>query len=228
MRILLVEDEPDVASFIKQGLKQENYAVDVTGDGESALHMAELNPYDLLILDIGLPGKDGISVCRELRNRRRGVPIIMLTARCEVGDRIKGLDSGADDYLGKPFAFDELVARIRALLRRGRTDKSSVLKVADLEMEQLRHTVRRAGKKIELTRKEYALLEYLMINVNLVLTRTMISEHIWDANFDSETNIIDVYINYLRRKVDHGREHPLIRTVRGVGYTMAEKSDEEA
>ena len=228
MRILLVEDEPDVAGFIKQGLKQENFAVDVAGDGESALHMAELNPYDLLILDIGLPGKDGISVCCELRNRRLGVPIIMLTARSEVSDRIKGLDSGADDYLGKPFAFDELMARIRALLRRGRTDKSSVLKVADLELDQLRHTVRRAGKTIELTRKEYALLEYLMINVNLVLTRTMISEHIWDANFDSETNIIDVYINYLRRKVDHGREHPLIRTVRGVGYTMAEKSDEEA
>ena len=226
MRILLVEDEPDVAGFIKQGLKQENFAVDVAGDGESALHMAELNPYDLLILDIGLPGKDGISVCRELRNRRRGVPIIMLTARCEVGDRIKGLDSGADDYLGKPFAFDELMARIRALLRRGRTDKSSVLKVADLELDQLRHTVRRAGKTIELTRKEYALLEYLMINVNLVLTRTMISEHIWDANFDSETNVIDVYINYLRRKIDHGRKRSLIRTIRGVGYTLGEKTDE--
>jgi heavy metal response regulator len=222
MRILLIEDEKKIANFIERGLQEEHYAVDIAYEAESALFMVNTNPYDLIILDIMLPGKDGLSVCRDLRKNKLDVPILMLTARERVQDRVMGLDSGADDYLTKPFAFEELLARIRALLRRKSGSPTSLLRVADLELDQLSHRVRRAGKEIELTGKEYSLLEYFMLNANQVVTRTMICEHVWDIHFDSETNIIDVYINYLRNKIDKGFSRRLIHTVRGVGYIMKE------
>lgn len=223
MRILLVEDEEKIASFIKRGLKEERYAVDVAGEGENAVFLAELNPYDLIILDILLPGKDGITICRELRGKKINTPVLMLTSKDRVKDKVVGLDSGADDYLTKPFAFDELLARIRALVRRDGPDKKSTLKIADLELDQTTHKVRRQGKEIELTSKEYALLEYLMLNHNQVVTRTMISEHVWNEDFDSFTNVIDVYIKYLRNKIDSDFKKQLIHTIRGVGYILKEQ-----
>ncbi|KPJ88621.1 MAG: hypothetical protein AMS17_04805 [Spirochaetes bacterium DG_61] len=222
MRILLVEDEKKIAHFIERGLQEEHYAVDIAYEGEAALFMARTNPYDLIILDIMLPGRDGVAVCRDLRRNKLDVPILMLTARERVQDRVVGLDSGADDYLTKPFAFEELLARIRALLRRKSGSPTALLRVADLELDQLSHRVRRAGREIELTGKEYSLLEYLMLNANQVVTRTMICEHVWDIHFDSETNVIDVYINYLRNKIDRGFSSRLIHTVRGVGYILKE------
>lgn len=222
MRILLVEDEKKIAHFIERGLQEEHYAVDIAYEGEAALFMARTNPYDLIILDIMLPGRDGVAVCRDLRRNKLDVPILMLTARERVQDRVVGLDSGADDYLTKPFAFEELLARIRALLRRKSGSPTALLRVADLELDQLSHRVRRAGREIELTGKEYSLLEYLMLNTNQVVTRTMICEHVWDIHFDSETNVIDVYINYLRNKIDRGFSSRLIHTVRGVGYILKE------
>ena len=222
MRILLVEDEKKIAHFIERGLQEEHYAVDIAYEGEAALFMARTNPYDLIILDIMLPGRDGVAVCRDLRRNKLDVPILMLTARERVQDRVVGLDSGADDYLTKPFAFEELLARIRALLRRQSGSPTALLRVADLELDQLSHRVRRAGREIELTGKEYSLLEYLMLNANQVVTRTMICEHVWDIHFDSETNVIDVYINYLRNKIDRGFSSRLIHTVRGVGYILKE------
>jgi len=220
MRILLVEDEKKIASFVKKGLREEHYIVDVAADGEKALFQAEINPYDLIILDIMLPGKDGIEVCRQLRSEKIDVPILMLTARDRVKDKISGLDSGADDYLTKPFAFEELLARVRALLRRKREVKNIILKLADLELDQLLHKVKRSQKEIALSSKEYALLEYLMLNANHVVTRTMISEHVWNEDFDSFTNVIDVYINYLRNKIDKGSAKKLIHTLRGRGYIL--------
>lgn len=220
MRILLVEDEEKIASFIKRGLKAEGYAVDVVSDGENALYQAEINPYDLILLDIMLPGRDGISVCRELRNKKIDVPILLLTARDKIKDKVSGLDSGADDYLTKPFAFEELLARVRALLRRKTSGKSVKLKVVDLELDQVFHKVMRAGREIELTGKEYTLLEYLMVNANLIVTRTMIAEHVWNEDFDRFTNIIDVYICHLRNKIDRGHSEQLLHTVRGIGYVL--------
>ena len=220
MRILLIEDEKKIASFIQRGLKEEHYVVDVTHDGEQGQFLADINPYDLIILDIMLPKKDGISVCRELRKKNNATPILMLTARDAVRDKVSGLDAGADDYLSKPFAFHEFLARVRALLRRQRSEKSSVLKVADLELNQITHDVHRGNKNIPLTSKEYALLEYLMLHADQIVTRTMISEHVWHENFDSLTNVIDVYINYLRQKVDNGFPHKIIQTVRGSGYIL--------
>lgn len=222
MRILLVEDEKKIASFIERGLKEEHYAVDVAGDAEKALFLAEVNIYDLMIVDIMLPGKDGLAVCRELRGKKIDVPILILTAKDTVRDKVLGLNSGADDYLTKPFAFEELLARVRALLRRKKTDKATILKVADLELDQVTHKVRRAGQEISLTSKEYALLEYFMLNANQVITRTMISEHVWNEDFDSFTNVIDVYVNYLRNKIDRGFKKQLIHTIRGVGYILKE------
>lgn len=222
MRMLLVEDEKKIANFIERGLKEENYVVDVVYDGEKALFLAEINPYDLIVLDIMLPGKDGITVCRELRSKKIDVPVLMLTAKDRLGDKVLGLDAGADDYLTKPFAFEEFLARVRALLRRERIDKTTTLKVADLELDQLTHKVKRAGKEIILTSREYALLEYLMLNAHQVVTRTMISEHVWHEDFDSFTNVIDVYINYLRNKIDQGFKKQLINTLRGRGYTLKE------
>jgi len=223
MRILLVEDEKKGASFIKRGLKEEHYIIDAVGNGDDALFLAEGSPFDLIILDVKLPGKGGIEVCKELRSKKINTPILMLTAMSATKDKIIGLDSGADDYLTKPFAFDELLARVRALLRRRRTEKSTTLKVDDLELNQLTHKVKRAGKEIDLTSKEYALLEYLMLNANRVVTRTMISEHVWNEYFDSYTNFVDVYINYLRNKIEKGFGKKLINTIRGTGYMLEGK-----
>lgn len=222
MRILLVEDEIKMASFIQRGLKEEDYVVDVANDGEKALFQAEINPYDLIILDVILPVKDGITVCRELRSKKINVPVLMLTSKDRVRDKVLGLNSGADDYLAKPFAFEELLARISALLRRNKQDKTGILKIADLEMDQLKHKVTRAGREIQLTSKEFALLEYLMLNATHVVTRTMISEHVWHEDFDSFTNVIDVYMNFLRNKVDKGQKKQLIHTIHGKGYVLKE------
>ncbi|HPL83043.1 MAG TPA: response regulator transcription factor [Candidatus Omnitrophota bacterium] len=222
MRILLVEDEIKMASFIARGLKEEDYVVDVANDGEKALFQAEINPYDLIILDVMLPLKDGITVCRELRSRKISIPILMLTSKDRVRDKVLGLNSGADDYLAKPFAFEELLARISALLRRDKIDKTGIIKTADLEMDQLKHKVTRAGKDIQLTSKEFALLEYLMLNATHVVTRAMISEHVWHEDFDSFTNVIDVYMNFLRNKIDKGHKKQLIHTIHGKGYVLRE------
>jgi heavy metal response regulator len=222
MRILLIEDEKKIAGFIKRGLMEEKYVVDTAFDGEQGLYLAEVNPYDLIILDIMLPLKDGISVCEELRGKYIDIPVLMLTAKNEVHDKVRGLNCGADDYLTKPFAFAEFLARVRALMRRKTGNKSSVLKAADLQLDQLTHRVTRAGKEKELTTKEYMLLEYLMLNANTVVTRTMISEHVWHENFDSFTNVIDVYINYIRNKIDRDFTKKLIHTIRGTGYILKE------
>ncbi|GAB6064735.1 heavy metal response regulator transcription factor [Deferrisoma palaeochoriense] len=223
MRILVVEDEAKVASFIRKGLEEERYAVDVAGDGEEGLELAELNPYDLIVLDLMLPGLDGFRFIQKLRGQGIATPILVLTARDSVSDKVKGLDLGADDYLTKPFAFAELLARIRALLRRGTPQASPVLQVADLTLDPAARRVTRAGRSIELTAKEFALLEYFLRNAGRVLTRTMILEHVWDQSFDSYTNVVDVYVNYLRKKVDQGFEPKLIHTVRGVGYVLREE-----
>lgn len=222
MRILVVDDEKRVASFIQRGLKEKHYVVDVANDADQAMLLAEVNPYDLIILDILMPDKDGLTICRELRSNKVATPILMLTARDTVKDKVRGLDVGADDYLTKPFAFEELLARVRALLRREIKDKESLLKVSDLELNQLTREVKRQGKAITLTSKEYALLEYFMLNANQVITRTMISEHVWNEDFDSFTNVIDVYVKHLRDKIDKGYPSSLIQTSRGVGYTLKE------
>lgn len=220
MRILVIEDEDKVASFIKRGLEEERYAVDVAPDGDEGLALAELAPYDVIVLDLMLPGMDGFQILKRLRDDGVATPVLVLTARNAVDDKIRGLDLGADDYLTKPFAFAELLARVRALLRRGQPQASPILKIADLTLDPAARRVTRAEQRIELTAKEYALLEYLMRHNGRVLTRTMISEHVWDQTFDSYTNVIDVYVNYLRKKVDQGFEPKLIHTVRGVGYTL--------
>ncbi|HOU35881.1 MAG TPA: response regulator transcription factor [Candidatus Omnitrophota bacterium] len=222
MRILLVEDELRIASFIQRGLKEEDYVVDVAHDGEKGLYLAEINPYDLIILDIILPVKDGVSVCRELRRKKINAPILMLTSKDGVRDKVLGLNSGADDYLAKPFDFEELLARIAALLRRNKIDKTGLLKVADLELDRTRHKVARAGKDIVLTSKEFALLEYLMDNAGHAVTRTMISEHVWHEDFDNFTNVIDVYMSFLRSKIDKGHKKQLIHTIHGKGYIVKE------
>ncbi len=222
MRILVVEDEKKVASFIKRGLEEEGYGVDVAYEGDEGLDMATHTPYDLILMDVMLPKKDGISVIRELRVRDVATPVLCLTAKDTVDDIVQGLDSGSDDYLTKPFAFAELLARVRALIRRGTQDRGAELHFADLRLDPVSHKVWRSDKEIDLTSKEYALLEYMMRNPNQVLTRTMIAEHVWDYTFDSFTNIIDVYINYLRKKVDRDFDKKLIHTVRGVGYVLKE------
>ncbi len=220
MRILIVEDEHQLAAVLKRGLQEHGYAVDVAYDGEDGLSLAETPSYDLILLDVMLPGLDGFEVARSLRARRVNTPILMLTARDTVDDRVAGLDSGADDYLIKPFAFRELVARVRALLRRDELVKDPVLRVAGLEVDTVTREVRRAGQVIALTGKEYAVLEYLVRNPNRVLTRAQIAEHVWDYDFTAMSNVVDVYIRYLRRKLDDGREPKLIHTVRGVGYQL--------
>ena len=220
MRLLLVEDDTSVASFITKGLQEEQYAVDATADGEEGFLMASTIPYDLLILDVMVPKMDGFTICRRLREKGCTTPILLLTARDTIEDRVTGLDTGADDYLTKPFAFPELLARIRALLRRGNTKPSTRLTAADLELDPISRRVRRAGQDIALTNKEYALLEYLLRNTNRVLTRTAIIDHVWDIQYDSMTNIVDVHIRSLRSKIDRGFSPPLIQTVRGVGYML--------
>jgi len=220
MRILVVEDERRITAFIKRGLEEEHYAVDVAYDGEEALDWAAVANYDLIVLDVLLPKKDGIEVCRELRAQGNKVPILMLTARDAIEDRVQGLDSGADDYLVKPFAFQELLARIRALLRRSGEIKTARLQVGDLVLDTLTHRATRGGQVIELTAREYALLEFLMRHPGQVLSRTQISEHVWNYDFFTTSNVVDVYIRYLRRKIDKGFEVKLLQTVRGVGYKI--------
>ncbi|MFZ1916330.1 MAG: response regulator transcription factor [Terriglobales bacterium] len=220
MRILIVEDDAALSSFIKKGLEAERHAVDAALDGEQGLSMAMGIDYDLTVLDLNLPGVDGLSVLKNLRQRKPKLPVIILTARSRVEDRVQCLDSGADDYLVKPFSFLELSARARALLRRSHLPSESVLTVLDLSLDRVERKVQRGGRSIELTVKEFALLEYLMRNAGRRLTRAMIIEHVWNLTFDSATNIVDVYINYLRRKVDDGFQAPLIQTVRGVGYQL--------
>jgi heavy metal response regulator len=222
MRILVVEDEKKVARFIQQGLEEEHYSVEVAHDGERGLELARSQSFDLLVLDVMLPKMNGIEVTKQLRASKEATPILMLTAKTSTDDKVAGLDSGADDYLTKPFAFAELLARVRSLLRRGASEKSTVLAIADLELDTVSHKARRAWRPIELTAKEYALLEYFLRNKERVLSRTIISEHIWDYNFDTGTNLIDVYINHLRNKIDTDADRKLIHTVRGVGYVMRE------
>ena len=221
MRILVVEDEKKVASFIKKGLQQEGYAADTVYDGEDALQNAAEFDYDLVILDLMLPKKTGLDVLREIRLKKPKLPVLVLTAKGAVEDKVAGLDAGADDYLIKPFAFAELSARIRALLRRG-AQEDRRLRIADLEMDTGSRQVRRAGQPIDLKLKEYALLEFLLRNANRPVTRTMIVEHVWDIHFDSISNVVDVHINSLRNKVDKGFAAPLIHTVRGVGYMVSD------
>ena len=222
MRILLVEDEKRMASFIKRGLEEEHYVVDIAPDGEKALFLAGANPYDLIILDVMLPDTTGFAVCKDLRAKKIDTFILMLTARDDVKDKVFGLKAGADDYLCKPFDFEELLARVAALLRRKRLDKNPILKVADLELNQLTHKVTRAKKDINLTGKEYSLLEYLMLHANEVVTRTAISEHVWNEDFDSLTNVIDVFINRVRNKVDRDFKKKLLHSLRGTGYILKE------
>jgi heavy metal response regulator len=225
MRILLVEDDSRIARFVSQALREQAYAVDATADGEDALFKASVNDYDAVILDVMIPGLDGFEVCRELRANGSRVPVIMLTARDAVPDRVEGLDSGADDYLTKPFEVAELLARLRALLRRGHVVRPALFTAADLRIDTRAHAVTRAGRRIELTAKEYALLEYLARERGRVLTRAEIAEHVWDENFDPFSNLIDVNINRLRRKVDDGFAAPLIHTRRGEGYMLAAPED---
>ena len=220
MRILLVEDEPKVAGFVQRGLVAERYAVDIAADGREGLELAEAFPYDLIVLDLMLPGIDGREVLQRIRRQNTWVPVLVLTARDAIEDKVRLFDAGADDYLTKPFAFAELLVRTKALLRRGPVNRSSTLTVADLELDRLTQQVKRAGKRIELTAKEYSLLEYMMLNPGRVLSRNMIIEHVWDQSFDGITNIVDVYVRHLRSKVDDGHEFKMIRTVRGAGYII--------
>src|SRR5881397_3926781 len=222
MRILVVEDEKKVANFIKKGLQQEGYAVDMVHDGQEALVNAAAFDYDLLILDLMLPKLAGLEVLREIRSKKRNLPVLVLTAKGAVDDKVAGLDAGADDYLIKPFAFVELSDRIRALLRRG-SQESTKLRVGDLEMDTAARKVRRGDQTIDLKLKEYALLEFLLRNAHRPVTRTMIVEHVWDIHFDSISNVVDVHINSLRNKLDKGFNHPLIHTVRGVGYMLSDR-----
>jgi two-component system copper resistance phosphate regulon response regulator CusR len=222
MRVLLVEDEKKVADIIVRGLKAERFAVDVALDGLSGWDLAAAYDYDLIILDLMLPGMNGLDILQKIRAKSQQVPILMLTARDAMADKVKSFEAGADDYLTKPFAFAELLLRIKALLRRGPVNRSSVLRVADLEIDRLSQNVRRAAKKIELTSKEYALLEYLATNPGRVFSRTMIIEHVWDQSFQGLTNIVDVYVRHLREKVDDPFPQKLLRTVRGVGYSLSD------
>ena len=229
MRILLVEDEPSAARMLAKGLREQTYAVDVAPDGASAVYQASVNDYDLVILDVMLPLKDGFEVCRELRAEGLTIPILMLTARDAVQDRIAGLDSGADDYLTKPFDFHELLARLRALLRRGPALRSETVELADISIDTRARQVRRGGRQIELTAKEYALLEYLARRAGEVVSRAEIAEHVWEENFDPFSNLIEVYVQRLRRKIDEGHALKLLRTRRGEGYMLTSaKEDSDA
>jgi heavy metal response regulator len=220
MRLLIVEDDTNMARFLQKGLQEERYAVDVATDGDEGLLLASVTPFDLIILDIMLPKLDGLAVCARLRAERKTTPILLLTALESVESKVDGLNAGADDYLTKPFAFAELIARVRALLRRGSGQQQSQLKAADLELDPVSHRVWRSGREIVLTNKEFALLEYLLRNAEHVLTRTAIIEHIWDIHYDAMTNIVDVHVRALRAKMDRDFSPALIHTVRGVGYVL--------
>jgi DNA-binding response OmpR family regulator len=228
MRILIAEDDVALASFVKKGLEAEHYATDVSSDGEQSRAMATELDYDLVVLDLNMPRLDGVSVLRYLRTKKPSVPVLVLTGRTRVEDRVQCLDLGADDYLVKPFSFTELSARIRALLRRSHMPAESVLAVDDLKLDRVERKVERGGRRIELTSKEFALLEYLMRNAGRRITRAMIIEHVWNLSFDTCTNVVDVYVNYLRRKVDDGHEKRLIHTIRGVGYELSARVEANA
>jgi DNA-binding response OmpR family regulator len=220
MRLLVVEDDKKVGAFLKRGLVEENYAVDICLNGHDALHMIQTSSYDVIILDIMLPGKDGFTVCREIRERGILTPILMLTAKDTKEDIVAGLSEGADDYLTKPFSFEELLARIRALLRRSQEYKATTLTAADLELDPVKRTVTRAGKMIGLTGKEYALLEYLLRNKGRIVTASMILEHVWSMDYLGSSNIVNVYLNHLRNKIDKDSDHKLVQTIRGHGYRI--------
>jgi two-component system OmpR family response regulator len=220
MHILLVEDELKMARALRRGLEQEGHSVDSATDGDDALSRGVELEYDAIVLDVMLPGRDGFSICRELRARDRWAPVLMLTARDAVEDRIRGLDAGADDYLVKPFAFGELLARLRALVRRGITERPAVLTVGDVELDPAAHTVTRDGSLVGLSVREFSLLEFLMRHAGEVVSRTRILEQVWDVNYDSFSNVVDVYVGYLRRKLEQPFGRPFIRTVRGVGYVV--------
>jgi two-component system copper resistance phosphate regulon response regulator CusR len=222
--MLLVEDETKVAELVARALRAERYAVDVAADGPAGWELAEAYDYDLIILDLMLPGFGGAELLRRIRRKNQQVPILILTARDATEEKVANFEAGADDYLTKPFAFAELIMRVKALLRRGPVTRASVLRVADLEVDRLTQQVKRAGRRIELTPKEYALLEYLMSSPGRVFSRTMIIEHVWDQSFEGLTNIVDVYVRHLRSKIDDPFPVKLIRTVRGVGYGLAESS----
>ncbi len=225
MRILLIEDEEKVALFIARGLKAERFAVDVASNGQTGWEMASAYDYDLIILDLMLPRLNGTEVLKRIRRRNHRVAVLILTARDATGEKVENFEAGADDYLTKPFAFAELLVRVKALLRRGPVNRASALRVGDLELDRLSQQVKRAGRRIELTSKEYALLEYLVANTGRVLSRTMIIEHVWDQSFEGFTNIVDVYVRHLRNKVDDAHEQKLIRTVRGAGYCISDQSE---
>ena len=220
MRILVVEDEAKVGSFIRRALEEESYAVDLCADGLSGLDLARDSRYDLIILDVMLPGMSGVQILETLRKEKLKTPVLIVTAKAQVDQRVKGLDAGADDYLTKPFAIEELLARVRVLLRRGTGEGMGLLQIEDLILNPATREVTRGGQRIELTSKEYALLEYFMRNAGRVLTRPVIAEHVWNLDFDTFTNVIDVYVNYLRNKIDRGRERKLIHTIRGSGYVL--------
>jgi heavy metal response regulator len=223
MHILVVEDETKVARFIKRGLEAAHYSVDVERDGEAGLERLLDGDYDLVILDVMLPKLDGLGVMKEIRQQKMKTPILLLTARVTVADKVMGLDLGADDYLTKPFAFEELLARVRALLRRGSTSGPAILTIADLRLEPVTRVVTRGGRRIDLTPKEFALLEFLLRRRDHILSRAVIAQHVWGVDYDTFTNVIDVYVNYLRKKIDGESEVKLIHTVRGVGYVLKEE-----
>ena len=220
MHILLVEDELKMARALRRGLEQEGHSVDSATDGDDALSRGVEFEYDAMVLDVMLPGRDGFSICRELRARDRWAPVLMLTARDAVEDRIRGLDAGADDYLVKPFAFGELLARLRALIRRGASERPAIITVGDVELDPAAHTVTREGRLVDLSVREFSLLEFLMRHPGEVVSRTRILEQVWDVNYDSFSNVVDVYVGYLRRKLEQPFGRPFIRTVRGVGYVV--------
>lgn len=222
MRVLVIEDDRRISAVIKKGLTEDGFAVDTAFDGEEGQYLAESESYDLIILDLMLPKVDGITICKELRAKNIKTPILMLTAKTTVEDRVAGLDSGADDYLTKPFAYMELRSRVHALIRRSKQEASPILKIVDLELDPIKHKVIRAGKSLSLTPKEFAVLELLLRHKDEVVTRTMITEHVWDYNFDSMSNVVDVFVAALRRKVDKGAKIQLLHTIHGVGYKVSE------
>ena len=226
MRVLLIEDEPRVARFIAKGLREQSYAVDIARDGEAALYKAGIDDYDLIILDVMIPLRDGFEVCRDLRREGVTTPVLMLTARDAVSDRVTGLDAGADDYLSKPFDFKELLARLRALLRRRESLRTESLQIDDLTINTTNHTVERSGRNISLTAKEYSLLEFFALNAGKLVGRDEIGRHVWDENFDPFSNVIDVYVRRLRKKIDEGSDRPLIHTRRREGYVFSAEAQD--
>jgi two-component system, OmpR family, response regulator len=220
MRLLVVEDDVKLVRALERGLRREGYAVDVARTGEDALTQASVEDYDAVVLDVMLPGPDGFAVCQALRDRERSVPVLMLTALAEVSDRIRGLDAGADDYLVKPFDFGELLARLRALIRRGASEPDSSLKVGDLRFDRATHVVTTGGRDVELTPREFDVLEYLAANAGQVVSRTRLLESVWDEHYDGSPNVVDVYVGYLRKKLEQPSGRRLIRTVRGVGFLL--------